>query len=72
MDLMRPASTEAAEQLVTEYSSGEPEILRTDFYNSLLAAYSREELETQLADTGLENLKVEIISDRHFIVWGKR
>jgi len=70
MDLLRPASTEAAEQLVTEYASGEPPVLKRDFYNSLLAAYTREEIESQLADYGLDKLKPEVVSDRHFIVWG--
>jgi ubiquinone/menaquinone biosynthesis C-methylase UbiE len=70
MDLLRPASTEAAEQLVAEYSGGEPQVLKKDFYNSLLAAYSQEEIESQLAVRGLDKLSIEVISDRHFIVWG--
>jgi hypothetical protein len=39
MDLMRPASPAAAEALVEQYAAGEPEVLRRDFYNSLLAAF---------------------------------
>ncbi len=70
MDLLRPASTEIAEQLVAKYSGAEPEVLKTDFYNSLLAAYTRKEVEAQLADAGLETLNAEIVSDRHLIVWG--
>jgi ubiquinone/menaquinone biosynthesis C-methylase UbiE len=70
MDLLRPASTEAAGQLVAEYASEEPSILKKDFYNSLLAAYNQEEIESQLTVAGLVKLKFEIISDRHFIVWG--
>jgi len=70
MDLMRPASTEAAEQLVAEYASGEPPVLKKDFYNSLLAAYNQAEIQSQLAESGLKNLQLEVVSDRHFIVWG--
>ncbi len=70
MDLLRPVSTEAAEQLVARYASEEPPILKKDFFNSLLAAYNQAEIASQLAASGLEKLKFEIISDRHFIVWG--
>jgi len=70
MDLMRPASTEAAEQLVAEYASGEPPVLKKDFYNSLLAAYNQAEIKSQLAVSGLNTRQLEVVSDRHFIVWG--
>ena len=70
MDLLRPASTEAAEQLVAEYANGEPPVLKKDFHNSLLAAYNQEEILLQLETGGLDKLRFEIVSDRHFIVWG--
>jgi SAM-dependent methyltransferase len=70
MDLMRPASQADARALVERYASGEPMVLRTDFYNSLLAAYRPEEVEAQLKAAALSNLAIEVISDRHFIVWG--
>ena len=71
MDLLRPDSTETAEQLVSEYSGGEPDILKTDFYNSLLAAYSLKEVGAQLSSAGLETLQAQTVSDRHLIVWGE-
>lgn len=71
MDLLRPVSINAAEQLVTEYASDEPPILQRDFYNSLLAAYRPDEVETQLMVQGIDKLAVEVVSDRHFIVYGK-
>jgi SAM-dependent methyltransferase len=46
-DLFRPASREEAMRLVTESSVGEPEILRRDFYNSLVAAFEPEEIAKQ-------------------------
>ena len=70
MDLMRPASEADARALVERYASGEPAVLRTDFYNSLLAAYRPGEVEVQLKAAALSHLVIEVISDRHFIVWG--
>jgi trans-aconitate methyltransferase len=70
MDLMRPTSQADAHALVERYASGEPAVLRTDFYNSLLAAYRPAEVEAQLNAAARGHLAIEIISDRHFIVWG--
>ncbi len=70
MDLMRPASQADAHALVDRYAGGEPAVLRADFYNSLLAAYRPGEVEAQLQVAGLSHLTIEVISDRHFIVWG--
>lgn len=70
MDLMRPASRADARALVERYASGEPVVLRTDFYNSLLAAYRPGEVRAQLHAAALSHLTIEVISDRHFIVWG--
>lgn len=70
MDLMRPHSRAAAERLVEEYARDEPELLRRDFLNSLLAAYRPNEVLLQLEQNGLEQLQIETVSDRHFIVYG--
>jgi len=70
MDLMRPRSPDAATELVEEYAAQEPEILKHDFYNSLLAAYTVGEVEEQLERQGMINLNVKPVSDRHFIVTG--
>jgi SAM-dependent methyltransferase len=70
MDLMRPASVDDARTLVHEHSSGEPDVLRRDFYNSLLAAYRPDEVREQLERSGLQHLKVEVVSDRHWLVAG--
>jgi trans-aconitate methyltransferase len=71
MDLLRPASREAARELVDRYAAGEPEILRADFLHSLCAAWRPAEVRAQLAAAGLAALELEVVSDRHFIVWGK-
>ena len=71
MDLMRPASAEQARAMVDQYTAGEPEVLRSDFYHSLLAAYRPAEVKTQLGSAELSHLSVEVISDRHLIVFGR-
>lgn len=72
MDLLRPASPARAAELVTVYAGDEPDLLRHDFYHSLLAAYRPEEISLQLQQAGLSGLHVETVSDRHLIVYGKR
>lgn len=70
MDLARPGSLTAAKQLVDQYSEGEPEVLREDFYNSLLAAYTVDEVGDQLRKAGLDRITVDMASDRHWIASG--
>lgn len=70
MDLMRPANRETASHFVDLYAQGEPDVLRQDFFNSLLAAYRLDEVGAQLTEAGLGELQVREVSDRHFIVWG--
>lgn len=72
MDLMRPESPEQAEVMRQQYAANEPRVLQQDFYHSLLAAYTPEEVEAQLREAGLGHLKVEVISDRHLIISGRR
>jgi ubiquinone/menaquinone biosynthesis C-methylase UbiE len=71
MDLMRPDTAAIASEFVNQYAANEPEILRRDFYNSLLAAYSITEIQTQLQQAQLAHLSVKSVSDRHFIIWGR-
>lgn len=71
MDLMRPDSEEEAQRLVEAYSAEAPAVLQEDFFNSLLASYTPSEVSEQLAAAGLGTLKVEIPSDRHWIVHGR-
>ena len=70
-DLRRPESEVAAKSLVAQYASEEPESLRRDFYHSLLAAFTVEEVEDQLRATGLEDLSVRVMDDRHLLIWGR-
>ena len=70
MDLIRPDSEHEAQRLVDLYAENDPEVLRRDFYNSFLAAFTLEEVRAQLRDAGLEHLTVHQISDRHLTVTG--
>jgi len=70
MDLFRPPTTAAAAELVATYAAGAPEVLRRDFHNSLLAAFTPGEVEEQLRRAGLRQLRVEKVSDRHLAVSG--
>lgn len=70
MDLMRPRSESAAKDLVEEYAGNEPDILKRDFYHSLLAAYTIGEVESQLEKERLIELNVKPVSDRHLVISG--
>lgn len=70
MDLARPASPLAVDTLVETYALNEPDVLREDFRNSLHAAYTPLEVAEQLRANGLQYLKVETVSDRHWAVRG--
>jgi len=70
MDLRRPDTSLQREQLVEEYSRADPDVLRKDFRNSLHAAYRPEEVRSQLDRADLQRLNVEVVSDRHLMVWG--
>ena len=72
MDLMRPSSTATVREMVELYCPSEPEHLKRDFFLSLLAAYRPDEVREQLRQTGLSNLQVDVVSDRHLLVHGRR
>lgn len=69
MDLIRPGTTEMARALIETYAANEPEILQRDFYCSLLAAFTLEEINGQITQAGLP-LTVERMSDRHVFISG--
>jgi ubiquinone/menaquinone biosynthesis C-methylase UbiE len=70
MDLSRPATPAQARSIVERVSGGEHPLLKTDFYNSLCAAFTAEELRTQLAAAGLP-LIVSQLTERHLCVKGR-
>ncbi len=71
-DLFRPASEAEAQQIVDAAGSSADPLLRRDFYCSLLAAYTPDEVQAQLATCGLVGaLEVSTISERHLLVSGR-
>lgn len=71
MDLMRPPSATDARRLVNTYASNEPEVLQRDFYQSLVSAYQTDEVEYQLGAAGLKHFSMAVVSDRHWVVYGR-
>lgn len=71
VDLRRPETAADAQQIVDTYARGEPEILRQDFYNSLLAAFEVDEVKRQLEAAGLYGLQVQAVGDRYLEVSGR-
>lgn len=71
IDLVRPESKEEAENIVKEGARKEPEILKKDFFNSLMAAFSLDEVKAQLEKAGLSGLKCEKIRTGHLQIWGR-
>lgn len=69
MDLVRPESEDAARAMVKEGAGSEHPILQQDFYNSLLAAFSMDEVRAQVAAAGLD-LTVAPIGVRHMLIKG--
>ncbi len=71
MDLHRPGSREQARALVEQYAAEAPPVLAEDFYNSLLAAYTEEEVHQHCVRAGLVTLEMSRPSDRHWLVSGR-
>jgi cyclopropane fatty-acyl-phospholipid synthase-like methyltransferase len=70
MDLLRPDSQEKAQAIVQQYAAQEPEILRRDFFCSLLASFTEDEVAAQLAEMNLSRLVIDVVDDRHWVVSG--
>lgn len=70
MDLARPPSADRAREIVEAAAADEDPVLKTDFYNSLLAAFTLEEVHDQLDAAGLRGLACEVASERHWLVSG--
>ncbi len=69
MDLIRPATQEDARNIVETVAPDEHPILKEDFYNSLCAAFTIKEVETQIRQAGLP-LRVIRVGDRHMLIKG--
>ena len=69
MDLVRPSTPDDAQRIVDAVAGHEDPILRQDFFNSLCAAFTVDELREQLRAAHLP-LDVAQISDRHMLIKG--
>lgn len=69
MDLVRPPTTADAHRIVDTVAANEDPILRDDFYNSLCAAFTPDELRVQVTSAGLQ-LEIVQVSDRHMVAKG--
>ena len=69
-DLIRAESKERARETVETYSGNEHPLLKDDFYHSLLAAFTVEEVSRQLISADLGELEAQAVSDRHWLVAG--
>jgi len=69
MDLFRPASPDAARTIVETVAGNEHPLLKEDFYNSLCAAFTAEEVRSQIGQASLDFHVIQI-SDRHMLIRG--
>jgi ubiquinone/menaquinone biosynthesis C-methylase UbiE len=69
MDLIRPVDEQAARNIVETVTPNEHPILKEDFFNSLRAAFTPDEVEAQTMKAGLK-LRVTQVSERHMLVNG--
>jgi ubiquinone/menaquinone biosynthesis C-methylase UbiE len=69
MDLYRPETPEKARKIVEGVNPDETPILKLDFYNSLCAAFTVNEIEEQIRRAHL-NLLAARVSERHMLIKG--
>jgi hypothetical protein len=69
MDLIRPETYDDARRIVQHVAANEHPILKADFFASLCAAFTIDEVRAQIAAEGL-NLEVTRATERHLLVQG--
>ncbi len=69
-DLIRPASVGKAFEIKEKHLSNSPEILKKDFFASLNASFTVEEVTQQLVDAGLSQLEVFQVDELYFEIIG--
>lgn len=70
-DLRRPHREEELQQLVERHAATAPPVLKRDYEASLRAAFNAEEVQQQLQQAQLPQLKVMEREDRYLTVWGQ-
>ena len=69
-DLIRPSSIKKTFELKEKYLSTSPEILKNDFYASLKASFTVNEVNQQLVNAGLSQLEVFQVDELYFEIMG--
>ena len=69
-DLIRPHSSEKAFEIKEKKLSNSPEILKKDFYASLKASFTVDEVNQQLLDAGLSQLEAFQVDELYFEIIG--
>ena len=69
-DLIRPTSVEKTFEIKEKFLLNSPEILKKDFYASLKASFTVDEVTQQLADAGLSQLEVFQVDELYFEIIG--
>lgn len=70
LDLIRPASNNAVEDIIKAHASNTNMLYQNDFRNSLKAAFSVGEIKKQLIDNGLQHLNIKILDNKVVIIYG--
>ena len=69
-DLIRPDSMEKALEIKEKYLLNSPQILKKDFYASLKASFTVDEVTQQINDAGLSKLEVFQVDELYFEIIG--
>jgi trans-aconitate methyltransferase len=70
-DLRRPDSRMEATKRVNTYAKEAPDVLKKDYFNSLLAAFTPDEIAAQLEIAGLHDVLIDCPTDRHVYISGR-
>ena len=70
-DLRRPSDESAVNSLCERYVSDAPTVLKRDFRASLHAAFTVDEVRSQLQHAGMPHLAVREVGDRYLEVYGQ-
>jgi hypothetical protein len=70
-DLRRPPSLASLDFLVALHAADAPPVLRRDYRHSLRAAFTVAEVEAQIDQADLSDLRVSAVEDRYLEVWGR-
>ena len=69
-DLIRPDSLDKAFEIKEKHCTNSPEILKNDFFPSLKASFTVNEVTQQLVDAGLSQLEVFQVDELYFEIIG--